>query len=408
MSGDVLFLAHRVPYPPDRGDKIRSWHLLRAMCEFARVHVVALCDDVRDLAHLEFLRTVAASVHVERHERSKARAMAAALLSGKPASVCALANPSLQARVDDVLASHPISTIFAYSGQMAQYVPSERGNRRFVMDFVDMDSEKFATYSAQAGGIAALANSFEAKRLRRFEIAVANRADISLFVSEAEAALFRQHSGLGDSRVSFIENGIDLVAFDPANTYAPVGQNEGPLLVFTGQMDYRPNIDAVSEFARVAMPLIRNREPTARFAIVGRNPTADVKVLGSLPGVLVTGEVLDTRAWLAAADIVVAPLMLARGIQNKVLEAMAMAKVVVASPEAATGIDAHGGTEIIVADGSTNQADEICTLLGLPARRVAIGKAARARTEARYGWEARLAGLASINGFADAKFEAAA
>ncbi len=408
MSGDILFLAHRVPYPPDRGDKIRSWHLLRALGKFARVHVVALCDDRRDLAHLEFLRSVAASVHVEMHECSKVRAMAAALLSGQPASVCAIANASLQVRVDELLASQPISAIFAYSGQMAQFVPKQLGNRRFVMDFVDMDSEKFATYAAQSSGVAAMANSFEAKRLRAFEIAVANRADISLFVSDAEATLFREHSGLDETRVRHIENGIDLVAYDPNTEYAAVTEGEGPLLVFTGQMDYRPNVDAVAEFARVSLPLIHERFPMARFAIVGRNPTADVTTLGSLPYVIVTGEVHDTRAWLAAADIVVAPLMLARGIQNKVLEAMAMAKVVVASPEAATGIDARIGEDIIVADGSARQADQICELLGSPARCAAIGKSARSRIEARYGWDARLAGLALIVGFANSMLEEAA
>lgn len=408
MSGDILFLAHRVPYPPDRGDKIRSWHLLRALCKLARVHVVALCDDARDLEHVDFLRSVAASVHVEMHQSSKARAMAAALLSGQPASVCALANQALQARVDETLANHPVSTIFAYSGQMAQYVPFERGNRRFVMDFVDMDSEKFATYADQASGPAKWANAFEARRLRSFEIAVANRADISLFVSEAEAALFRRHSGLNDTRVSHIENGIDLVAYDPGKAYAAVDEREGPLLVFTGQMDYRPNVDAVSEFARVAMPRIRARYSSARFAIVGRNPTADVKALEALPGVFVTGEVPDTRAWLAAADVVVAPLMLARGIQNKVLEAMAMAKVVVASPEAATGIDARDGEEIIIADGSERQSDEICELLSSPARCADIGKSARARIEARYGWDARLVGLASIVGLSKPMLEEAA
>ena len=396
MSGDILFLAHRVPYPPDRGDKIRSWHLLRAMCKFARVHLVALCDDARDLEHLDFLRSVAASVHVEMRNTSKTRAMAAALLSHQPASVCAFASQALQAHVNELLASQPISTIFAYSGQMAQFVPNDMGGRRFVMDFVDMDSEKFATYAAQASGPAAWANAFEAKRLRAFEIATAKRATLSLFVSDAEAALFRQHSALGYDRVSHIENGIDLAAYDPSKTYTPVCEGEGPLLVFTGQMDYRPNVDAVTEFARAALPLIRDRFPKARFAIVGRNPTSDVQALAALPGVIVTGEVPDTRAWLASADIVVAPLVLARGIQNKVLEAMAMAKTVVASPQAALGIDASIGTEIIVAEGSAAQASEICDLLTSPARLRTIGDAARHRIEARYGWDARLSGLASM------------
>ena len=396
MSGDILFLAHRVPYPPDRGDKIRSWHLLRGLCEFARVHVVALCDDDRDLVHVDFLRTVAASVHVEMRSVSNVRAMAAALLSHQPASVCAFASSALQSHVDHLLISQPISTIFAYSGQMAQFVPKARGDRRFVMDFVDMDSEKFATYASQAHGPASWANAFEARRLRAFEIATAKRADLSLFVSDAEAALFRHHSGLGSDRVSHIENGIDLAAYDPSKTYAPVRTSEGPLLVFTGQMDYRPNIDAVAEFARGAFSVVRETFPLASFAIVGRSPTPEVKALAALPGVIVTGEVPDTHAWLSAADIVVAPLILARGVQNKVLEAMAMAKAVVASPAAATGIDALAGEDIIVAEGAVDQAHSIGELLNNPARCAAIGHAARRQIEKRYGWEARLAGLADV------------
>jgi polysaccharide biosynthesis protein PslH len=175
---------------------------------------------------------------------------------------------------------------------------------------------------------------------------------------------------------------------------------EGPLIVFTGQMDYRPNIDAVTAFARETMLIVRARHPNARFAIVGRAPTAEVLALATLPGVQVTGEVTDTRDWLAAADLVVAPLKLARGIQNKVLEAMAMAKAVIASSAAAEGIDAVPGDELVIADGSAAEAEAVRILLANPAQAAEIGAAARARMEARYSWEARLAGLPAILGFA--------
>jgi sugar transferase (PEP-CTERM/EpsH1 system associated) len=399
VSGEILFLAHRSPYPPDRGDKIRSWHLLRHIAAIAPTHVVALYDDPRDLDHLPVLEGVAASVELEPRQTGKARAAFNALLRGGSASVTAFASAAVQRHVDRLLATRPIKTIFAYSGQMAQFVPEKRGNTRFVMDFVDMDSAKFATYAAQASGLRAFANAQEAKRLFAFERAVAARADISLFVSEAEAALFAREARLSTEQVSFIENGIDLEAYDPANPRSAVSAGEGALIVFTGQMDYRPNVEAVEGFARNTLPLIRAQHPSARFAIVGRNLTAEVLALTSFPGVTVTGEVPDTRDWLAAADVVVAPLLLARGIQNKVLEAMAMAKPVVASPAAAEGIDAAEGDGLIVAQEWAAQANAVLALLTNPARAKALGRAARARMVARYSWDARLAGLGAMLGF---------
>lgn len=399
MSGEILFLAHRSPYPPDRGDKIRSWHLLRHIAAIAPTHVVALYDDPRDLEHLPVLEGVAASVAIEPRQTSKSRAALNALMRGGSASVAAFASDAVQRHVHRLLATRPIKTIFAYSGQVAQFVPEKRGNIRFVMDFVDMDSAKFATYANQASGLSAFANAQEAKRLFAFERAVAARADLSLFVSEAEASLFARETGLGEGQVSFIENGIDLEAYDPAQPRTSVSAGEGALIVFTGQMDYRPNVEAVDGFARNVLPRICAQHPSARFAIVGRNPTTEVLALASRPGVTVTGEVPDTRDWLAAADVVVAPLLLARGIQNKVLEAMAMAKPVVASSAAAEGIDAGAGDGLIVAQGLAAQADAVLALLANPARAKALGRAARARMVARYSWDARLAGLGAMLGF---------
>ena len=392
---EILFLAHRMPYPPDRGDKIRSWHILRALAALAPVHVVALVDDPRDLAHRGVLEALCASVTLVPHRVSKLSAMARALISGQPASVAALGSAVAQHAVDQLLATRPISTIFAFSGQMAQFVRAPIGNRRFVMDFVDVDSEKFLGYAEQARGISAFANRFEGQRLAAFERSVAQRADVSLFVSPAEAALFRARSGLARARIEPLENGIDLARFDPAIDY-PAVPVDGPLIVFTGQMDYRPNIEAVDDFARQALPRIRARFADAQFAIVGRAPTAEVMALAALPGVCVTGEVDDTRQWLAAAKVVVAPLRLARGIQNKILEAMAMARPVVASRAAAEGIDASAGVELLVADGAIDQADAVIGLIADPAQARMIGAAAHARMHARYGWDAQLAGLAAL------------
>ena len=386
MSAEILFLAHRIPYPPNRGDKIRSWHLLRAMTRIAPVHVCALWDDARDLAHVSFLRTIAASVHVEPATLSRAAAIGIALLTGQPASVAACRSRAMRDAVRGVLESRPIKTIFTFSGQMAQFVPPSGGSHRFVMDFVDMDSEKFAAF----GGVA---HREEARRLFAYELAVARRADLSLFVSEAEAHLFRSKTRLGVDKVGVLENGIDLVEYDPTLKHESIGLASGDLIVFTGQMDYRPNIEAVRFFATEVLPKVRQERFDARFAIVGRSPTASVRALAALPGVVVTGEVPDTRGWLAAADVVVSPLKIARGVQNKVLEAMAMGKAVVVSRAAAEGIDA---TEMLVADTAQAQATAIIGLLRDPGTARRLGQCARKRMEARYGWDSRLGNLRSV------------
>jgi polysaccharide biosynthesis protein PslH len=390
MSGEILFLSHRVPYPPNRGDKIRSWNILRHIAALAPTHVCALWDDPRDLEHRGVLDAICASVTFEKPGLSKAGAMAKALTNGRPASVMACASKALQARVDTLLLSRPISCVFAFSSQMAQFVPVDQ-SRRFVMDFVDMDSAKFAAF----GGFA---NGQEAKRLHKWEVATANRADASLFVSEAEATLFRQSGLTHPNRVRALENGIDLNHFNPARVRVPVPAAGAPLIVFTGQMDYRPNIEAVIHFANSVFPLIRAARKQAAFAIVGRNPPAEVKALAATPGITVTGEVSDPRDWLQAADLVVAPLLLARGIQNKVLEAMALAKPVVASPAAGEGIDARHDRDLIVADAPDAQASAVLALASDPKRAAAIGEAARQRMVDRYGWSARLADLPSILG----------
>ncbi len=371
--------------------------MLRHIAALAPTHVAALWDDPRDLAHVDMLNTIAATVHLEPRALSKPRAIARALLSGQPASVAAFASAALQRRVDELLATRPIRTIFAYSGQMAQFVPHDLDGRRFVMDFVDMDSAKFAAYADAANGLSSCANTQEAKRLFEYEKTIATYSHLSLFVSHAEASLFRERTGLSASKVSYVENGIDLSVYDPTIARPSVKAPSSVSIVFTGQMDYRPNIDAVVDFAMAVMPKIRAVNRSVCFAIVGRNPTPAVLALAQLPNIIVTGEVADTRDWLAAATVVVAPLKLARGIQNKVLEAMAMACAVVASSAAAEGIDADGA--LIVTDGAAEQARAILALLADPALRHRLGQAARARMVARYSWDATLAGLPAMLGF---------
>ena len=391
---EILFLAHRVPWPPDRGDKIRSHHILNKLKTLAPVHVGAFADDVRDMGFAEAERAGLASLHSEIRSKPQWLAGVEALATGKPVSLTSFSSRAMQAYVDARLATGRISHIFVFSGQMAQYVPHDFTGR-LVMDFVDVDSAKFESYAGEGDGFMRWINGREGQKLAAFEAQVAARADASLFVSEAEAALFRARSGAGN--VSALGNGIDTDFYDPTASFKKLHPAYAdPLIVFTGQMDYRPNIEAVSDFAHNALSAIRATHPETSFAIVGRNPTEAVSALSALPGVQVTGAVEDVRTWLAGADVVVAPLRIARGIQNKVLEAMAMAKPVVASTAAAEGIEAVDGAHFIVACDVAEEAKAVIDLLSDPARRLALGQAARAHVVAEYGWAKQLAALDSI------------
>lgn len=389
--GDILFLAHRVPYPPDRGDKIRSFHMLRHLAGHRRVHLAAFADDPRDMNRPELAEFTASRVIVRRR-KSQAVAGMQALASGRPLSLAAFDDATMRRAVENVLAREDVETIFVFSSQMAQYLPAEP-RARVIMDFVDMDSAKFAAYAEAARAPMRWMLAREARLLKAYEGVVAAGSDASLFVSEAEASLFRQSTGA--ERVQAIENGIDTAHFDPAAVFARVDAGS-ELIVFTGQMDYRPNIEAVTWFAEDILPRVRATHPDARFAIVGRSPAEAVKALAKSGDVIVTGEVGDVRGWLAAAALVVAPLKLARGIQNKVLEAMAMARPVVASSAAAEGID-HKGT-IAVGTSGGDIADAVTRLLSDRREAAELGLAARARVMARYGWDARLAPLDGLVG----------
>ena len=392
---DILFLAHRIPYPPDRGDKIRSWHLLKHLASLARVHLACLADDEADAAHLPALQAALGDrldeAHVEVRTRGKAEAGVRALVEGRPVSLALFDSARLREFVARKLADPSIGTIFAFSGQMAQFVP-EGARQRFVMDFGDVDSAKFAKYAEEGAGPMRWVNRREGEKLLAFERETAKRADLSLFVSEAEAGLFRSTTGLANIRA--LSNGIDVDHFDPEADFPRLGaaeRGEGPLLLFTGQMDYAPNVQAVTWFARQVLPRVAG----ARFAIAGRNPPPAVRALAG-EKVIVTGAVADMRSWLAAADLVAAPLRLARGIQNKVLEAMAMARPVIASAAAFEGIEAVPGRDLLVADDEEAAARAINGLLAAPERAAAMGAAARAHMDRFYRWEARLAPLAEM------------
>lgn len=406
---EILFLAHRMPFPPDRGDKIRSCHVLRHIAALAPVHVACFADDEADLAHEPELSTVAKSHCLVRRTRSLPVAGIEALLTGKPVSLTAFADKALHTYIAHLLAERPVSAIYVFSGQMAQYIPATFTGR-VVMDFVDVDSAKFDAYAAKARFPANLLYAREARLLGAFEGQTARRVTTNLLVTPEETALFRTSLSAGPVPTLLpLCNGIDTVFFDPSDIApAPDMTGEGPQITFTGQMDYPPNVAAVEMFARDVMPTIRHSFPDARFNIVGRAPAPTVRELDGLNGTRVTGAVIDVRPWIAGADLVVAPLTIARGVQNKVLEAMAMARPVLATPQAATGIPARDGCEIVVAEGADALARQALGLLHDPFRSKAIGQSARSFVIGECGWDNVLAPLGSLLGLNCAETSSAA
>lgn len=399
---EILFLAHRVPWPPNRGDKIRSYNMLRQLQQFGPVHIACFADDDEEAALDATLEHRLASQNIVVRTKPQWRAGLEALATGQPISVTSFASAQLQRAVDQIVKQRPISCIFIFSGQMAQFIPAGYKGR-VVMDFADVDSAKFESYAADCGLPMSWINAREGRLLSQFEKSIAQRADYSLLVSEAEAELFRQRSGLGSDRILAAGNGIDLDFYNP-DIVPPLDQTfDGPLIVFTGQMDYRPNVEAVTSFSQDVMPTILQQYPNARFAIVGRAPTIAVRQLDGVNGTFVTGAVDDVRQWLAAADVVVAPLRIARGIQNKVLEAMAMKKPVVVSTAAAEGIAAQNGEHFLIAANAAHEAVLVNHLLKETAEAISLGLRAGRLMREKYSWDQQLSGLSNICGFASDK-----
>lgn len=394
---DLLFLAHRIPYPPNKGDKIRSWHVLKHLAERYRVHLACFIDDEEDRQHTSMLRDICESCYFATLSpvRGWSRSVAG-LLSGKPLSLAYYSDPGFSDWVQGVCASHHMAAGYVFSSQVADYARQVPGLApRAIMDFVDVDSDKWAQYALTKSWPLRWLYAREAKTLAAFERDVAAVFRASLFVSPHEAALFSANAPQCADRVKAMLNGVDADYFSPDRIYQRPFEADEQAIVFTGAMDYWPNVDAVTWFVEEALPLVLARVPGARFYVVGGKPSASVRRLESNPAVCVTGSVPDVRPYLAHASAVVAPLRIARGIQNKVLEGMAMARPVIATPEAAEGLDSVDRDELCVAPSADEFADSVVAAL-TGALSAPNGGAARRRVVGTYSWESALATLDNL------------
>ncbi len=388
----LLFLCHRIPFPPDKGEKIRAFRILEHLSRRFRIHLGCFIDDPGDWAHEAELRTRVAELKCIGIGRAMSRLNALqGFLTGAPLTVASFASTAMDAWTAACLARERPSAVFVYSSAMAQFISNrDLGGAKLVMDFVDVDSDKWRQYAETATPPMNWVYAREARKLLAYDRAVALAADSSLLVSDAEAALFRKLAPESAGKVHAVANGIDCHYFSPEHRFASPFSS-GPVFVFTGTMDYRPNVDAVTWFAREIFPRLRARLRGAVFAIVGAKPSKEVAALGGLPGIVVTGRVPDVRPYISHADVVVAPLRIARGIQNKILEGMAMAKPVVTTAQGLEGIDATPGQHVLVAETAAGFAQAAEEALNPAAQGMA--NAARRLMESSYSWDGRLAAL---------------
>lgn len=399
MKSNLLFLVHRLPFPPNKGDKVRSYHLLKHLCQQHHVFLGTFVDDPKDEVHVETVRALCADLHVARLRPPLARLSSlAGLLTGQSLSVRYYHDSGMQRWVNDTLVGQQIDTIIIFSSVMAQYAQPESGINQppMVVDFVDVDSAKWTQYAGAHRWPMSWIYRREGALLQKFERDVASRAKKSFFVTENETALFQKIAPECTGSVIAMSNGVDTGYFSPDPLLitpfdGPGVASDQISLVFTGAMDYWPNIDAVTWFVRQILPVLRQTRPQIRFYIVGRNPPPSVLALAG-NAVVVTGTVNDVRPYLQHATLVVAPLRVARGLQNKILEAMAMGKPVVASRSCALGLDATQD-ELVSASGVRGFVHEILALLASPTRAVSIGEAARRRVIRNYSWSAHLSGI---------------
>jgi len=389
---NLLYLVHRLPYPPDRGDRIRSWHLLRFLAEHARVDVACLADEPVTDEQRRALAAVCRRVAIVPLDRRVRWFHAArSLARGRSATEGLFHSRQLVRTLTDWASETRYNRVVAFCSSMAPYLdlPALSGVAKFC-DLVDVDSQKWFDYAATARGLKRRLFALEGRRVRKLEMNLAHQTEALLVVSQPEAGLLHRFCPMAN--VHAIANGVDLDYF-----HNPKSKIQNPKsLVFVGALDYRANIDGVTWFCRQVLPRVRARYPQAVVSLVGRNPLSAVRELASLPGVELVGQVPDIRPFVVAATVAIAPLRVARGIQNKVLEGAALGKPVISSSAALEGFDLVPGEHVLRADTPDEWLAAISLLFDDPAERDRLAAAGQAFVEEHHTWSARLAPLADL------------
>jgi sugar transferase (PEP-CTERM/EpsH1 system associated) len=390
----ILYITHRVPYPPDKGDRIRNYHILTWLARRASVHLACLADESVDDGKIKTLESLVDRVGIVPH-CSKLRWARAAwtLATGRTVTEGVFSSPALRDLLRAWARETRYDATLASASGVAPYLRlKELEGVPAVVDFVDVDSQKWFDYAQACRGPRTWLYRVEGRRLRRLERDATTWARGTVLVSEAETNLFRQSCDAPN--IYTVTNGVDL------ETFAPDGETveTDGTCVFVGALDYRPNIDGVCWFCRDVWPEIYRRRPGARLLLVGRQPVPAVRRLTAVAGVELVGQVPDVRPYLSRAGLILVPLRLARGVQNKVLEALAMGKATVASPQSLVGLQARGTVPVLTASTPTEWVDSVIRLMDDPALRRKLGCDGRRYVEESHCWDRSLEPLGSILG----------
>ena len=380
----VLYICHRIPYPPNKGEKIRAFHQLRGIASAHEVDLFTLADQPEDLAHRTALLRYCREVTVVPLNPRLARLRSLPYLFTKtPLTIPCFHSAELHRAVRKALAERSYDRIFVSCSAMAQYV-EEAGQTPVLMDFVDVDSDKWTQFAGFVGFPLSAVYRREGRCLREYERQACRRSTCVLVTTEREGVLAR---GIAEGTpVHVLPNGVDSDYFTlPASSGA--GEfTSAPVVVFTGDMSYFPNEEAAIHFARRVLPLVQRSQPDARFLVVGRNPSRKVRDLTGIAGVEVTGFVPDVRVHLARARLSVAPFSIAAGVPNKILEAMSVGLPVVATPRAVQGLSPGVAGAIDTVEGAEEMAARVLALLRDPKEARRKGMECRRRVLEEHNW----------------------
>jgi len=376
----ILYLCHRFPFPPSRGGKIRPFNMIKHLAASHEVAVASLArspDEAREGAGI--------APYCTRYEMAQVRnpvQVARMLLrvpTPTPSSMGFFYSPVLARRVRELIARERFDLIFVHCSSMAQYVASVSRIPK-ILDFGDMDSQKWLEYACYKPFPLSLGYWLEGRKLEREERRLAAQFDVCTATTRGEwETLESYRTGVA---TDWFPNGVD------SGYFAPSGEPYDPdTLCFVGRMDYYPNQECMFEFCAKVLPRVQARRPQTKLLIVGADPSRAVKKLDDLPGVTVTGSVADVRPYLGRSALMVAPLNIARGTQNKILEAMSAGVPVVASRMAAGGVDAVPGEHFAVGSTPEEHAQAILRILCDPAERRRLAAAGRERMLSRHAWD---------------------
>lgn len=386
---NILYICHRFPYPPKRGGKIRPFNMIRHLAQSHRVTVCSLSRSAGETAEAQAIAPHCADFCIGQvDDRVQVLRMVATLPTPITASASYFHSTALARQIHRLLAARRFELIFVHCSSVAHYVQDVRHIPK-ILDFGDMDSQKWLEYARHKPFPLSLGYWWEGTKLRAEERRLAGRFEFCTATTRAEWETFTRY-GI-ETPSDWFPNGVDSGFFAPSDEpYDPEA------IVFIGRMDYYPNQQCMRDFCADVLPLLRAKRPGVKLHIVGADPSPAIRKLGEIPGVTVTGSVPDVRPYARKAALSVAPLRIARGTQNKILEAMAMGLPVVCSDVAAGGVDAVPGEHLLTGNTPEELAHAILRVLGDPGERARLSRAGRARVVSHHAWSSSMKRLDDI------------